>query len=592
MLTPLKHEVWYKSGSYASDELFTYIGWTNHGGEFSDCLPIYNESKDCVLILTGEIFHDPDVIKNLKNKGHRFLDGDGNYLIHQYEERRENFFLELNGLYAGILIDYHQKKVYLFNDRYGMHRLFLYEGKDGFYFSSEAKALLAVLPSTRQYDMKGLGEYLTCGCTLGDRSLYKNINILPSASIWEFEDGAIKTKKKYFDSAKWTEQGSLDKEHFSARLVELVGSLVKRYSAGRLPVGISLTGGLDSRIIMACLDTRFNKYPCYTFGSMYRDTFDVKIAKEVAKKCGQPHHVLELNDRFLRELPLHLERAVYISDGYIGLSGAAELYLNSMARSIAPVRLTGNYGDEIMRGHRAFTYYSPKGDFITPDLKPFLSEAQLQYQFLQETDAISCAAFRLAPSQNYGRLAIERSQLTIRTPFLDDDLVKLFYQVPDYLLKNDYLSLLVINMHNSDLLKIETDRGNFFTGSPLRKLAKRMYCEALFKAEYWASHGMPSWLAASTNYGLKRFLEKQFIGRHKFQHFRIWLQKDLAEYLKDMLLQGNSGLPEYFNHRNIERIVNDHISGYRNYINEIDILLILTLIQKKFLGYRASDLYL
>ena len=121
-------------------------------------------------------------------------------------------------------------------------------------------------------------------------------------------------------------------------------------------------------MIMASLDAPSGTLPCYTFGSMYRDTYDVRVSRKVARQCGQPHHVLVLGEAFVRDSPDYLEKAVFISDGYLGLSGAAELYLNGLARQIAPVRITGNYGGEMLRGFRAFNSSRPRGGFLSADL--------------------------------------------------------------------------------------------------------------------------------------------------------------------------------------------------------------------------------
>ena len=97
---------------------------------------------------------------------------------------------------------------------------------------------------------------------------------------------------------------------------------------------------------------------------MYRDTYDVLVSRRIAERCGQPHQVLVLGDEFVRASPDYLDKAVFISDGYMGLSGAAELYLNGQARKVAPVRVTGNYGGELLRGFRAFKGTVPKGNFL------------------------------------------------------------------------------------------------------------------------------------------------------------------------------------------------------------------------------------
>jgi len=583
MIKSMMHEPFYNSGTYINDQLGLYVGWICHKDSFTDCMPVLNEQKDMVLIFSGENFPDHDIAGHLKGQGHEFDPSDASCLIHLYEEKGIAFLQDLNGWFSGMLIDLREKKAVLFNDRYGMHRVFYHEGKNGNFFSSEAKALLAVLPEVREFDPKGLGEFLTCGCTLGNRSLYKGVDILPPGSLWISEHGKMKKWSTYFDLKEWGNQQVINEKQFSHNLVESFSDLVKKYLGGVLPVGISLTGGLDSRMVMACLETRTDEFPCYTFGSMYRDTFDVKVGREVAKACNQPHKVLVLGEEFLNELPYYLEKAVYISDGYVGLSGAAELYANSLARNIAPVRLTGNYGGELLRGDRAFKSYFPKGGFVSLDLKPYLLEAQTTFQELEHTDAVTFALFHQAPMQGYGRLAIEKSQVILRTPFMDNELVKLVYQAPPHLLKGEELSVAIISRYNPNLLKIPTDRGLLCNGSLIRRLARQFYREALFRAEYWSSHGMPAWFSAISRYGLGRFFEKSFLGSHKFQHFRLWTQKQFAGYITDVLIQGSRGLGEFFNLCQVESMVNEHISGKKNYIDEIDKLLTLTLAHNNLL---------
>jgi asparagine synthase (glutamine-hydrolysing) len=579
MLAAMQYEKFYNSGIYNNPKMSVYVGWTCHPKSFYDCLPVTNQAKDVILFFAGEVFEDQPTTGESEGGAN-----NAKRLIRLYEECGEKFFEKLNGWFCGLLLDKRSDKAFLFNDRYGMCRIFVHETKDGLYFSSEAKALLAVLPDLRGFDPKGLGEFLTCGCTIGSRSLYKGLNILPTGALWISEHGEVKKRGSYFNPREWIGQQRLEEEQFSYRVVELFGGLVKRYSGGSLPVGISLTGGLDSRMIMACLDKIPGGFACYTFGSMYRDTFDVQTAREVAKACDQPHHELVIGEEFLRDFPRYLEKAVYISDGYLGLSGAAELYVNSLARSLAPVRLTGSYGGELLRGARAFKYKFPRGGFVSPELQPFLNEAQTTFQELENTDAVTFALFNQAPLQGYGRLAIERSQVILRTPFMDNDLVKLVYQAPPRLLVDSGLSIAIVSRYKPNLLKIPTDRGLLCDSTTLRGFTRRLHRKALIKAEYWSSRGMPNWLAAISCYGLGRFLEKSFLGRDKFQHFHLWTKKHLDGYIADVLLQEGGDLREFFNRRQVERMLHEHVVGRKNYLDEIDKLLTLTLAHRNLKG--------
>lgn len=584
MVKCLEHESFYFSGTYVNEAMGLWIGRVDHRRSFSESMPVWNETKEVCLVFSGEHFADRCEIDHLRARGHKVEFGNEGYLVHLYEENGLKFIEKLNGWFCGLLLDRRRGEAFLFNDRYGMHRVFVHEGRDGLYFSSEAKALLAVLPELREFDLMGMGEFLTCGCTLGSRSLYRGLNILPAGALWVCGHGEVKKKGSYFAIEELVGQKRLDAKEFMTLMVESFGGLVKSYSGGSLPVGISLTGGLDSRMIISGLDMRADEFPCYTFGSMYRDTLDVQVARQVAKACKQPHHVLTLGEEFLREFPRYLEKAVYISDGYIGLSGAAELYVNAMARNLAPVRLTGNYGGELLRGVRAFKYGIPKGAFVKPDLMPYLREARTTFQELEATDPVTFALFRQAPSQGYGRLAIERSQVVPRTPFTDNNLVKLVYQAPPHLLKGEGLSVAIISRYRPSLLEISTARGLLGVGSRFGGAMRQLYCKALIKAEYWSSHGMPNWLAAISSYRLDRSIEKSFLGRDKFQHFRLWTQKRFAGYIADVLHQGGADLEEFFNRRHIESMAREHLAGKKNYLDEIDKLMTIVLAHKNLFG--------
>ena len=579
MVKSMVHEPFYTSGIYVNEQLGIWTGWVGHKDSFADCMPVWNETKDVCLIFSGEDFINRGEIEHLRAKGHDCELDNASYLVHFYEEMGLKFIEKLNGWFCGLLLDNRRGKAFLFNDRYGMQRIFIHEGKDGLFFASEAKALLAVLH--REFDPKGIGEFLTCGCTLENRSLYKGLDLLPSGSLWTFSNGEVETRDSYFELESWVRQDYIQENQLVHQVVDLFDGLLQRYSGGTLPVGISLTGGLDSRMVMACLDMDHGEFPCYTFGSMFRDTFDVQVAREVAKAIKQPHQVLVLGEEFLRELPNYLEKAVYISDGYLGMSGAAELYVNFLARNIAPVRLTGNYGGELFRGVRAFKYEIPKGAFVRPSLMPELHAARTTVQELEITDAVTFALFHQAPSQGYGRLAVERSQIILRTPFMDNDLVKLVYQAPKHLLQDEKLAVAIISRYKSDLLKIPTDRGLLGGGSQVRGVIRQLHREALYRAEYFTSHGMPNWMAAISRFGLNGFLERSFLGRHKFQHFRLWTQKRFAGYITDVLLQGAEDLKEFFDGSQVESMVRAHLAGRQNYIDEIDKIMTLSL------GYRT-----
>src|SRR5437660_8478760 len=108
------------------------------------------------------------------------------------------FLEKLNGWFSGVLLDLREQKFILFNDRYGVNRLYYREDARGFYFSSEAKALLKILPATRQLNLQSFGELLSCEAVLQNRTLFSGISLLPNGSSWVFSRGEPVKRKAYF----------------------------------------------------------------------------------------------------------------------------------------------------------------------------------------------------------------------------------------------------------------------------------------------------------------------------------------------------------------------------------------------------------
>src|SRR5206468_7424374 len=142
------------------------------------------------------------------------------------------------------------------------------------------------------------------------------------------------------------DQSPLEAESYYREIRETFARNLPRYFNGNERVAMSLTGGLDSRLIMAWRKSPPDSLPCYSFGGMFRDCQDVVVARQVARACGQFHEVIPVGDEFLSRFPRYAERTIYLTDGCADVSRSPDLYVNEKAREIAPVRMTGNYGGE------------------------------------------------------------------------------------------------------------------------------------------------------------------------------------------------------------------------------------------------------
>ena len=588
MVGVLCHEDFYVTGMWADESLGVYVGWIARKGSFSDGMPLRNERGDVVLVFSGEEFPEPGTAQRLKERGHKLALAGPSYLVHLYEED-SSFPARLNGRFHGVVIDRNRATMTLFNDRYGMHRVCYHESKDAFYFAAEAKAILAVRPELRSVDPLGLGEFVACGSVLENRTLFDGIHVLPAGSRWVFQNGSLAKKEVYFDPCEWESQTPLEPEPYFRELREVFSRNLPRYFDGDQSIAMSLTAGLDTRMIMAWQKVAPGALPCYTFGGMFRDCRDVTLARQVASMCRQPHEVLQAGREFLSRFPHYAERTVYLADGLVDVGRSPDLYLNERAREIAPVRMTGNYGGEVLRQIRAFKPAEPLPGLFQSDILAYVQKASSNYARLLNGHPVSFAVFKQGPWHHYGVLSLEQTQLSMRSPFLDNDFVRTVFRSPASALAGNEVSLRLIAEGNKALLQIPTDRGLAGKHGRFSAAASRGILEFQFKAEYAYDMGMPQWVARIDNAFSPLHLERLFLGRHKVFHFRVWYRDALAGYVREMLLDPRSLARPYIERNTLEAIVRGHLRGDRNYTTEIHKVLTLELLHRLFLDNPETE---
>ena len=585
MVESVRHESFYDSGTWIDEELGVYVGWVARQGSFGLPMPVRNESGDRVLVFSGEEYPEPGLRTLLKQHGHT-LNADGpDYLVHVAEDD-PSFPAGLNGRFHGLLINRTDATSTLFNDRYGMHRIYTHEASDAVYFGAEAKALLAVRPELRATDPRGLGELVTCGCVLENRTIFKGIQVLPPAAAWIFRNAAIEKKAAYFDPQEWESQGPLEMEPYYQQVREVFARNLPRYFNGHEPIGVSLTGGLDSRMIMAWHKAQAGSLPCYSFGGMFRDCQDVTMARRVAAACQQPHQVIPVADEFLSRFGHYSERTVYLTDGCSDVSHAPDLYINEIARQIAPVRMTGNYGGEVLRSVRAFKPVDAVPSLFRDQMSPYFQQAKQTYARLLHGHPLSFAVFRQAPWHHYSLQALEQTQVALRSPYLDNDFVRAVFRAPQSALASNDVSLRLIADGDPELRKIRTDRGLGGNLDGLSSTVLREYLEFTFKAEYAYDYGMPQWVAKIDHTFSALHFERLFLGRHKFYHFRYWYRAPLAAYVRETLLDPRALARPYVQRNMVEKIVQGHLKGDHNYTTSIHKLLTLEHVHRQLIDSR------
>jgi asparagine synthase (glutamine-hydrolysing) len=275
-----------------------------------------------------------------------------------------------------------------------------------------------------------------------------------------------------------------------------------------------------------------------------------------------------------------------LSEGGVDAYRASDLYVSEKAREIAPVKVVGTYGSEIVRHAVMFKPMPMAAGLLSPELTVQLRQAAETYKRIRRAHPVTFAAFRQSPWYHHGILALEQMQLTVRSPYLDNNFVRTVFRAPLQDVSNGDIRLRLIGNGRSPLGRIPSDRGVGGNSDPLTRTLARAFLEFSFKAEYAYDYGMPQPVASIDHFFSALHLERLFLGRHKFVHFRVWYRDQLSSYVRQMLLDPLSLSRPYIQKRAVEAIVEGHLKGTRNYTMEIHRLLTMELLHRAFFDAR------
>ena len=237
---------------------------------------------------------------------------------------------ELNGWFAGVIVDSESRRVSVFNDRYGLGRLYCYRNANTTILATTVRAIQLLVPETRSFCDQALADYLSCGCTLSNTTLFPHISILPPASVWEWSSG-VEPAKSRFHSFESCADSPLSLDAYNEAVVETFKDILPRYLNDVESVALSLTGGLDTRMILAWADSSLSALPCFTFTGMNRESRDASVARRVAATAGCDFSEIMVDERFLSRFEELAREAVLRAEGTVDVTGAVELFINQEA---------------------------------------------------------------------------------------------------------------------------------------------------------------------------------------------------------------------------------------------------------------------
>lgn len=588
----MMHEEHYSMHRCELPRLGIHAASVNLRSSPSDCMPIWTENRDKALLLSGECFVDRDVIQALITRGHTCALEGPQWVIHKYEEEGERLFDSLNGWYCGLILDLTSDEAHLFCDRYGQRRLYYHEDAQGLYFSSEAKSLLRVMPELRCLDTQALCQYVNYECVLGGRTLFKGIQTIPPGSVWTAGRGRVRRRLVY-DVRKLEQQSMLDVRSFETQFDDAFTRVLPRYLTEARPL-LSLSGGLDTRMILAYARSLGMATPCFTHGSMYNEMLDVRIARKVAMRAGLEHTIAPVGEEFLRDFSTWATKTVFISDGLADACQAHLLYCNSIARSLGATKITGKFGSQVLKGISAFARpggYNADSGLMGEVLSHELKAAQQEFGSAGVGHPLSVLLFREIPWWWSGITALEVSQLDVCSPYLDNEIVSLLYRRPGPSAEAAGLQVQLIRKRDPSLFSIMSDKGFGGGESPLATFPRRAYYSLLtLGGKVYERDKLPLSLhhvvAAVDAWVLSPLrIDRLLLGRADYRHYRTWFRDRLSEFLRNVLLDAQTLSRPYWSRRYIENMVFAHTEGRANRLNEIRKVLTVELVERCLLRH-------
>jgi asparagine synthase (glutamine-hydrolysing) len=318
--------------------------------------PLTNEDGSVAVVQNGEIYNYRELRGGLESKGHRFrTQGDTEVLAHLYEEHGTRFAEHLRGMFAVAIWDAKRRRLVLARDRFGIKPLY-YRSKHGsLAFASELKALLRLPGFSREVDHEAVEAFLAFSFVPAPLSIFRDARKLPPGSvlIWD-EDERDVTIERYA-RPRPADAGELrgeSEDELAEELRERLRDSVRAHLIADVPVGVLLSGGIDSCTLAALASESAGRVSTFTIGFDDRAFDERDLARLVAERYGTDHHELLVRPDAAELLPA-LSSAF---DEPFADSSAIPTYLVSqLARRHVKVALSGEGGDEFFGG---YNYYA------------------------------------------------------------------------------------------------------------------------------------------------------------------------------------------------------------------------------------------
>jgi len=565
--------------------------------------PIHSEKKDIWVIHNGEIYNFMELRDSLEKKGHVFTTrSDAEVIVHAYEEYGEDVTHHLRGMFAFAIWDEGQKKLILARDRIGKKPLLYSQLNNKLVFASEFRALLKHPEIDREIDFEAIHHYLTYLCIPGPLTAFRRIKKVPPAHILVYHNGKMRLKKYW--ELDFSKKIKISGEEASEQISTLLKDAVKIRLTSDVPLGVLLSGGIDSSCVTAFMSQLQGKgVHTFSVGFDEEQFNELPYAKLIAGHFSTDHSENYITPNAMEVLPELVER---YGEPFGDSSALPTYYLCKATSRKVKVALNGDGGDEVFGGYRRHlaSYlaesFAPAAKMInrsplraifnlfsdrpsTPNspgnIRRFLDAVELDraHRHMRWIGFFSEEFKRkMYTDQFYNKVKTLDSSIFLTDLFSKVDgldsvdaalcIDTLFGLQNDLLVKMDIASMANSLETRSPLLDQQLMEFLAFLPSDLK--VRNLGLKYIFKKS------------------LKSFVPEKILKRPK-KGFAVpvdeWFRGPLRDYLIDTILSPKALNRGYFKRDSINQIIETHVRGNADYGQHLWGLLVLELWHRRFI---------
>lgn len=321
--------------------------------------PMLNEDGSVVLTYNGEVYNFQELKAQyaLEEKGHKFRSAtDSEVIIHLFEERGPEVAADLSGMFGLAIWDARNQVLHLMRDRYGIKPLFYQMDGEYLRFGSEIKAILADSRVPRRPSLQAMHDFLSLNYVPDTQTAFEGIHEVPPGHVMSITRNGDVTFTRYWD-LEFAPDPSITEADAIAASRELMEASLRRHLIADVPVGVFLSGGLDSSTLVALMDRETDgRLHTYSVGFEDQSFNELPYARQMAQAFGTDHKEVVVTSDMVRDL---LPTVIAHLDEPYGDGSAIPTYcISEMAKDEVVVVLSGEGGDEIFAGYDTYAAYN------------------------------------------------------------------------------------------------------------------------------------------------------------------------------------------------------------------------------------------